>query len=220
MELTVYQISGKTTGRKVTLDDAIYGVEPNDHAIYLAVKQYMAGQRQGTHDTLEKGIVSGSTRKIKRQKGTGTARSGSMKSPLFRGGGRIFGPHPRDYSFKLNKKVKRLARVSALSYKAKDNSIVVLEEFHFDSPKTRNFVEILDNFEVRQQKSLFVFSTIDTNTVLASRNLPRVTITSAANLNIYDILNHNRIFIEEGSLKDIESALAPEITNAQTTTSK
>jgi large subunit ribosomal protein L4 len=217
MELTVYHINGKQTDRKVTLDDTIFGVEPNDHAIYLAVKQFMANRRHGTHDTLEKGEVSGSTRKIKRQKGTGTARAGSIKSPLFRGGGRIFGPHPRDYSFKLNKKLKHIARVSALSYKAKDNEIVILEEFHFETPKTKNFLEILNNFEVGQKKSLFVFSTVDHNIILSARNIPYVKLSNAVNLNTYDILNHHKIFITEGSLKDIENVLALESTNAQKT---
>ncbi len=217
MELTVYQISGKATNRKVTLDEAVFGIEPNDHAIYLDIRQHMANRRQGTHDTLEKSTVSGSTRKIKRQKGTGTARSGSMKSPLFRGGARTFGPHPRDYSFKLNKKVKHLARMSALSYKAKDNEIVVIEEFSFETPKTKNFLEILANFEAGQKKTLFVLPQVDRNIILASRNLPYVTITRATDLNTYDILNHHKIFFAEGSLKEIETILNAEASKAPMT---
>jgi large subunit ribosomal protein L4 len=217
MELKVYQISGKATTRKVTLNESIFGIEPNDHAIYLDVRQHMANRRQGTHDTLEKSTISGSTRKIKRQKGTGTARSGSMKSPIFRGGARTFGPHPRDYSFKLNKKVKRLARISALSYKAKDHEIVIIEEFSFETPKTKNFLEILANFENEQKKALFILPHIDRNLILASRNLPYVTITNATDLNTYDILNHHKIFLAEGSLKAIETILGAEETKAPMT---
>jgi large subunit ribosomal protein L4 len=208
MELAVFQMDGTKTSRSITLDNAIFGAEPNDHAIYLDTKQYMANQRQGTHDTLEKSAVSGSTKKLKRQKGTGTARSGSIKSPLFRGGGRIFGPHPRDYDFKVNKKVKRLARVSALSYKAKDNEIIILDDLKFEKPRTKNFIELLKSFETGNKKALFVVPASDRNIFLSSRNLQQVKIMNATDINTYDILKHNRLFIVEGSLKDIEKVLA------------
>ncbi len=157
MELVVHKISGEATNRKVTLDDSIFGIEPNDHAIYLDAKQYMANQRQGTHDTKERSDIIGSTRKIKRQKGTGTARAGSIKNPIFRGGGRVFGPHPRSYSFKLNKKVKRLARKSALSYKAKEDCILVVEDFKLENPKTKDFKEILKGFNIDDKETLLVY---------------------------------------------------------------
>ncbi|MBN1819406.1 MAG: 50S ribosomal protein L4 [Prolixibacteraceae bacterium] len=204
MELNVLNIQGQETGRKVTLDDQIFGIEPNDHSIYLDVKQYMANQRQGTHKSKERGEVSGSTRKIKRQKGTGTARAGSVKSPVFRGGGTIFGPRPRDYGFKLNKKVKQLARKSALSYKAKEDGILVLEDFKLEAPKTREMVAIKDNLKIADKKSLFVLPEENINIYLSSRNLQDVSVITASDLNTYQILNAKTLVILEGSLKKIE----------------
>lgn len=204
MELVVYKIDGTKTAKKVKLDETIFGIEPNDHAIYLDAKQHMANQRHGTHSSKERNAVAGSRRKLKRQKGTGTARVGDIKSPLFRGGGRVFGPHPRDYYFKLNKKVKRLARKSALTYKAKDEVITLLENFNFETPKTRDFAELLNAFEVNDTKSMFVFEKVDSSVILASRNLKKVKIVNASDLNTYDILNAQRIFLVEGSLKELE----------------
>ncbi len=204
MEIAVYNIKGTATASKVVLDDAIFGIEPNDHAIYLDVKQYMANQRQGTHDTLEKSTVSGSTRKLHKQKGTGGSRKGGIKNPLFRGGARVFGPHPRDYSFKLNKKLKRLARKSALSYKVKDNQFTVVEDFNFESPKTKNFSELLKSFGLTGMKILLVVSKPEENVLLSSRNLKRVKVISAADLNTYEILNATRLLVTEGSIKEIE----------------
>lgn len=208
MELVVHKFSGEATDRKVTLHNDVFGIEPNDHAIYLDTKQYLANQRQGTHKSKERNEVAGSTRKIKKQKGTGTARAGSIKSPLFVGGGRIFGPKPRDYSFKLNKKVKRLARKSALTYKAKDQQIIVLEDFSFEEPKTKNFAQILNSFKIEGAKSLFVMPKADQNIVLSSRNLQRTKVVTANSLNTYDILNANKLFVLESSLKTIEEILA------------
>ncbi|MCK9452611.1 MAG: 50S ribosomal protein L4 [Bacteroidales bacterium] len=208
MELVVHRISGEATDRKVSLHDDIFGIEPNDHAIYLDTKLYLANQRQGTHKSKERNEIAGSTRKIKKQKGTGTARAGSIKSPIFRGGGRIFGPQPRDYSFKLNKKVKKLARKSALAYKAKELQIVILEDFTFDTPKTKNFAQILNSFELQGAKSLFVMPTTDSNVVLSSRNLQRTKVVTANSLNTFDILNAKRLFVAESSLKTIEEILA------------
>ncbi len=189
------------------LDESIFAIDPNDHAIYLDTKQFMANQRQGTHSTKEKSLVSGSTRKIKRQKGTGSARAGSMKSPLFRGGARIFGPEPRDYGFKLNKKVKRLARKSALTYKAKENQIIVLEDFDFEAPRTRSFVELLNNFSVAGQKAMFVLARPNRNIILSSRNIHQVKVIQATDLNTYDILSARQLFITESSLPEIEKVL-------------
>ncbi len=203
MELEVYNTSGQKTAKKVKLDDAIFGIEPNDHAIYLDVKQYMANQRQGTHKSKERGEVAGSTKKIKRQKGTGTARFGDIKNPLFKGGGRIFGPEPRDYGFKLNKKVKKLARKSALTYKAKENSIFVVEDFSYDTPKTKNILELLKNFEMQDKKVLLVLKGNDKNLYLSSRNLQKMKVVSAADVNTYDVLNANSILIAESSLEEI-----------------
>lgn len=208
MELVVHKINGEVTDKKVQLHDGIFGIEPNDHAIYLDAKQYLANQRQGTHKSKEKGEVSGSTKKLKRQKGTGTARAGSIKSPVFVGGGRVFGPKPRDYSFKLNKKVKQLARKSALAYKAKDAQIVILEDFAFEGPKTKQFAAILDNFKVNGEKNLIVTAGVDMNMVLSARNIPGTKVTTANNLNTYEILNANRLFFIESSLKSVEELLA------------
>jgi large subunit ribosomal protein L4 len=204
MELVVHNISGKATSKKVILDDSIFGIEPNNHAIYLDTKQYMANQRQGTHDSRERSDVKGSTRKIKRQKGTGTARAGDIKNPLFRGGGRVFGPHPRDYFFKLNKKVKRLARKSALSFKAKENDFVVIEDFKLDTAKTKEVTSILNNFELSSKKTLLVTSEGDSNLVLSARNLKKVKVVQAENINTYEILNANKILLVESSLKAFE----------------
>ncbi len=207
MELTVYNIDGTKTARTVVLNDGIFAIEPNDHAIYLDVKQYLANQRQGTHKTKGRSEVMGSTRKLHRQKGTGGSRKGDIKSPLFRGGGRIFGPEPRDYSFKVNKKVKRLARKSALTYKAQDNNIMVLEQFSMQEPKTRNFLEILKKFNVENKKSLLVIPEADRGILLSSRNLPKAKVALAAELNTYMILNADQLLIMEGSLAEVENIL-------------
>ena len=204
MEVAVYNVKGTATANKVVLDDSIFAIEPNDHAIYLDVKQYMANKRQGTHDSLEKSTISGSTRKLHKQKGTGGSRKGSIKSPLFRGGARVFGPHPRDYSFKLNKKLKRLARKSALSYKVKDNQLTVLEDFTFDNPKTKNFTELLKSFQLTGKKTLLVVSKFEENVYLSSRNLKRVKVVNAADLNTYEILDATQLLLTEGSIKEIE----------------
>jgi large subunit ribosomal protein L4 len=204
MELNVLNIKGQETGRKVTLDDQVFGIEPNDHAIYLDVKQYMANNRQGTHKSKERGEITGSTRKIKRQKGTGTARAGSIKSPIFRGGGTMFGPRPRNYTFKLNKKVKQLARKSALSYKAKEEGILVLEDFSFEVPKTREMLAIKDNLKIADKKSLFVLPVENKNIYLSSRNLQDVSIVTASDLNTYQVLNAKTLVILESSVKKIE----------------
>jgi len=205
MELKVYDIKGKETGRTVNLPEGIFGIEPNDHAIYLAVKQYLANQRQGTHKAKERGEVKGSTRKIKRQKGTGTARAGAIRNPLFKGGGRVFGPRPRNYSFKLNKKVKRLARKSALSTMLKDGKIMVVEEFDFDTPKTKNFKEVLKSFDLENKKSTFVFVNPNKNVYLSSRNLPNSRIVNSSNLNTYEILNAGKLVLTEPSISEIEA---------------
>jgi large subunit ribosomal protein L4 len=205
MELEVYSIKGSKTDRKITLADTVFGIEPNDHAIYLDVKQFMANRRQGTHSAKEKSTVSGSTRKLKKQKGTGGARAGSIKNPLYRGGARIFGPRPRDYNFKLNKKLKVLARLSALSYKAKDNNIVVVEDFSFETPKTKNFIELLKNFQLAGQKTLLVMANTESNILLSSRNLKKVKVVRASDLNTYEILDAKCLLITESSLKDIET---------------
>lgn len=207
MELTVFNISGKETSKKAVLSDSIFGIEPNDHAIYLDVKQYLANQRQGTHKSKQKNEVNYSSRKLHRQKGTGGSRKGSVKSPLFRHGGRVFGPQPRDYSFKLNKKVKVLARKSALSYKIKDNEIAVVEKFDFQSPKTKNYLDFLKNFNVADKKSLLVLSSNDKNIYLSSRNLQGAKVVTASELNTYDILNASKVLLEEESLTLIETLL-------------
>ena len=208
MELVVHTKSGQATDKKVLLDDSIFGIEPNDHAIYLDVKQYLANQRQGTHDSRERSDVAGSTRKIKRQKGTGTARAGDIKNPLFRGGGRIFGPHPRDYSFKLNKKVKRLARKSALTYKAKDNEILIVEDFAMDAPNTKEFVSFLKSFDLENKKTLLVLNERNENVYLSARNIKKAKVVRAESLNTYDILNANKIIMVESSLKAINELFA------------
>ena len=204
MELEVYNISGRKTAKKARLNNKVFGIEPNDHAIYMDVKQHMANKRQGTHKTKERGEVKGSTRKIKRQKGTGTARFGDIKNPIFRGGGRTFGPEPRDYYFKLNKKLKKIARKSALTYKAKEKSIIIIEDFTFDAPKTKNFVELLNNLELQDKKILLVLGGTDKNIYLSSRNLPKTKVIKASDINTYDILNANNLLIAESSLAEIE----------------
>ncbi len=204
MELAVVNIKGEDTGRKVTLAESIFGIEPNDHAIYLDVKQIMANRRQGTHDSRERSDVSGSTRKIKRQKGTGTARAGDIKNPIFRGGGRVFGPHPRDYYSKLNKKVKRLARKSALTYKAKDNEIVVVEDFKMEAPKTKEYLNILNNLKLNGQKSMLIVTEADENLYLSVRNLPNAKVMRASTLNTYDILNGGKLIFTESAVKATE----------------
>ncbi len=206
MELSVLNKEGKETGRKVTLNDQIFGIEPSDHAIYLDVKQYMANQRQGTHKSKERSEIAGSTRKIKRQKGTGTARAGSIKSPVFRGGGTIFGPRPRNYGFKLNKKVKQLARKSALTYKANENSIFVLEDFNLEAPKTKEMATIKNNLQIADKKSLFVLPVENNSIYLSSRNLKDVSVVTASELNTYQILNAKAIVLLESSVNKIEEA--------------
>ncbi len=207
MELEVLRITGESTGRKVQLNENIYGIEPNDHCIYLDVNLIRANQRQGTHKAKTRSEIAGSTRKLIRQKGTGGARRGDINSPVLRGGGRVFGPQPRDYGFKLNKKVRLLARRSALTYKMRDAEIAILEDFTFDSIKTKKMVEVLNNLKVNGGKNLFVFPTVDTNVVMSARNIQRTQVTLARNLNTYDILNAKKIFILESSLPQIEEIL-------------
>ncbi len=208
MEIKVVNISGKETGAKVQLPDAIFGVEPNDHAIYLDVKQFLANQRQGTHKSKQRNEIAGSTRKLYKQKGTGGARAGNIKSPLFNGGGRVFGPQPRDYSFKLNKKLKALARKSALSYKAKDNNIVVLEDFNFDTIKTKNYVKLVSDLKVGDEKTLLVLPALNNNVYLSSRNLKKSKVVTAAQLNTYDVLNAGKLLLTTETVKTLEEAFA------------
>jgi len=207
MQVEVTNISGKKTGKKVELADAIFAAEPNDHCIYLDVKQFLANQRQGTHKSKERAEIARTTKKLKRQKGTGGARAGSMKSPLFIGGGRAFGPRPRDYSFKLNKKVKTLARISALTYKAKDNAITVLEDFNFEAPKTKNYVELMKNLNMSDKKTLLVLGQANSNVYLSSRNIQKAKVINASDLNTYDILNADNLILSESSVKVIETIL-------------
>lgn len=207
MEISILKYTGEDTGRKATLSDDIFGIEPNDHAIYLDVKQYLANQRQGTHKSKERAEITGSTKKIKRQKGTGTARAGSIKSPVFRGGGRVFGPRPRDYRFKLNKKLKSLARKSALAYKAKDNSLAILEDFSFDAPKTKSFVKLLTDLQLSDKKTLFVLGESDKNVVLSSRNLQGTKVVHVNQVNTYDLLHADNLVLSESSISRIEEIL-------------
>src|SRR6478609_7095693 len=207
MELSVINIKGKDTGRKVVLADTIFKVEPNDHAIYLDVKQFLANQRQGTHKAKERAEVAYSTKKLKKQKGTGGARAGSRKSPVFVGGGRVFGPRPRSYSFKLNKKLKELARKSALSLKAKNNSISVVESFSFAAPKTKEFISLLDGLKLQDKKTLFVLDQKNDNVYLSSRNLERSRVITVDDLNTYELLNADKLVLVEGSIKKIEELL-------------
>jgi large subunit ribosomal protein L4 len=207
MQVKVLNISGKETAKKVELNDSIFATEPNDHCIYLDVKQYLANQRQGTHKSKERAEIARTTKKLKRQKGTGGARAGSMKSPLFIGGGRVFGPKPRDYSFKLNKKVKALARKSALTYKAKDNAITVLEDFNFEAPKTKNFIDLIKNLNLSDKKTLLVLGENNKNIYLSSRNLEKSKVVNASDINTYDILNADNVILSESSVKVIENIL-------------
>ncbi|RZK10082.1 MAG: 50S ribosomal protein L4 [Flavobacterium sp.] len=208
MEVKVLNFNGKETGRTITLSDSVFAIEPNNHAVYLDVKQYLANQRQGTHKAKERAEVAGSTRKIKKQKGTGTARAGSAKNPLFKGGGTVFGPRPRSYSFKLNKSLKRLARKSAFSIKAKESSIIVLEDFNFETPNTKNFINVLKALGLENKKSLFVLGDSNKNVYLSSRNLKASNVVSSSELSTYAILNANNLVLLEGSLEGIEENLS------------
>ena len=207
MEVSVLNIKGQETGRKVVLDDAIYGIEPNDHAIYLDVKLFLANQRQGTAKAKERSEVSGSTRKLGRQKGGGGARRGDINSPVLVGGGRVFGPQPRDYSFKLNKKLRRLARKSALAYKAQENAIVVVEDFTFEAPKTKNFIEVINNLKVDGKKALFVLPGADKVVYLSARNLEKVNVMAASALNTYKVLDADVLVLTEGALPVVDQNL-------------
>ena len=208
MELAVLNHSGEETGRKISLSDDIFAIEPNDHAIYLDVKQYLANQRQGTHKTKQRNEVSGSTRKIKKQKGTGGARAGSIKSPIFRGGGRVFGPQPRDYSFKLNKKLKRLARRSAISYKIKDDSLTIVENLAFDAPKTKSYLSLLNGLALGDKKTLLVLPEENKNVYLSSRNLPKAKVVTVADINTYAVLHADNLLLCEGALSELETLLS------------
>jgi large subunit ribosomal protein L4 len=205
MELAVYNKSGKATSKKISLSKEIYAIEPNDHAIYMDVKLYLANQRQGTHKAKERAEITGSTRKIKKQKGTGTARAGSIKNPLFKGGGRVFGPRPRNYSFSLNKKLRKLARKSALTYKANDKEITILEDLKFDQPKTKDFLSLMENLKMTDGKTLFVISDNDKNVYLSARNIQAARIMPANQLTTYDILKAQRLVIAEGAIEKIEN---------------
>tara|TARA_B110000908_G_scaffold112263_1_gene131650 strand:+ start:357 stop:980 length:624 start_codon:yes stop_codon:yes gene_type:complete len=204
MKVAVHNITGKETTKKVDLSNDVFGVEPNDHAIYLDVKQYLAAQRSGTHKAKERSDVKGSRRKLRKQKGSGAARVGDIKNPLFRGGGRVFGPRPRKYDFKVNKKVKRLARKSALTYMAKDQNIIVLEDFSFDAPKTKSYIDFLTNFDQLDNKTLLVLAESNKNIFLSSRNLKRAKVVLASELNTYDVMNANKLMIMESTINEIE----------------
>jgi large subunit ribosomal protein L4 len=208
MEVKVLNLSGKETGAKVQLPESVFGIAPNDHAIYLDVKQYLANQRQGTHKSKQRNEIAGSTRKLHKQKGTGGARAGSIKSPLFNGGGRVFGPQPRDYSFKLNKKLKQLARKSALSYKAQENNVLVLEGVSFDSIKTKNYVSFVQALNVADEKTLLVLPAYDNNVYLSSRNLKKAKVVAASDLNTYEVLNATKLLLTVDSVKTLEEAFA------------
>ncbi len=207
MELSVLNIKGQDTGRKVVLSDKVFGVEPNDHAIYLDVKRYLASQRQGTAKSKERSEIAGSTRKLGRQKGGGGARHGDIKSPVLRGGGRVFGPKPRDYSFKLNKKVKQLARRSALTYKVREDAIVVVEDFTFEAPKTKQFIEVMNGLNVAEKKVLVVLPEADNNVMLSARNLPKASVAVASDINTYCVLNNAVLVVTEKALENIETVL-------------
>jgi large subunit ribosomal protein L4 len=208
MELVVLKHNGEDTGRKVTLSDDIFGIKPNDHAIYLDVKQYLANQRQGTHKSKERAEIAGSTRKIKKQKGTGGARAGSIKSPVFRGGGRIFGPRPRNYTFKLNKKLKQLARKSALSYKAQDNSLSILENISFDAPKTKSFISLLASLSLTDKKALIILPEGNKNVYLSSRNLPKARVITVDDVNTYELLHADFVVFCEDAVSKLENILS------------
>ena len=207
MDISVKKYTGEDTGRKIKLSADVFGIEPNDHAIYLDVKQYLANQRQGTHKSKERAEVSGSTRKIKKQKGTGTARAGSLKSPVFRGGGRVFGPQPRNYSFKLNKKLKELARKSALTYKAQDGGIAIVEDFNFEAPRTKEYIKLLESLSLDSKKTLLVLGENNKNVVLSGRNLKNTKIVTADSINTYDVLNADNLILSESSIEMIDNLL-------------
>jgi large subunit ribosomal protein L4 len=207
MELAVLKHNGEETGRKVNLSDDIFAIEPNDHAIYLDVKQYLANQRQGTHKSKERNEIAGSTKKIKKQKGTGSARAGSIKSPIFRGGGRVFGPKPRSYAFKLNKSLKVLARKSALSYKVKENSLMVLENVSFDAPKTKSYLALLSGLALSDKKTLLVLPEVNKNVYLSSRNIPKAKVVTVDSVNTYELLNADSLVLCEGSVSKLENLL-------------
>ncbi|MDD2489281.1 MAG: 50S ribosomal protein L4 [Bacteroidales bacterium] len=208
MELKVYNINGNDTGRTIEVSESFLGVEPNDHAIWLDVKQFLANNRQGTHKSKERSEVSGSTRKLKRQKGTGGARAGDTNSPTIVGGGRAFGPRPRDYSFKLNKKVKKLARVSALSYKVKEEKLIVVEDFNFDTPKTKNMMKVIGDLNLGEKKSLFVLNNQDNFVILSARNIDSVSVTDAKSVNTYDLLRANNVIFSETAIKELENLIS------------
>ena len=210
MEVSIIKHSGEQTGKKVNLSDAVFAIEPNDHAIYLDVKSFLANQRQGTHKSKQRNEIAGSSKKIKKQKGTGGARAGNIKNPQFKGGGRVFGPQPRDYSFKLNKKVKDLARKSALTYKAKENAIAVLEDFNFEAPKTKNYIDLLNALSLTDKKTLLVLPEANKNVVLSGRNLKRTKITTADQINTYDVMNADNLIFVESSVSKVENLLNKE----------
>lgn len=210
MEVSILKYSGEQTGKKVNLSDAVFAIEPNDHAIYLDVKSFLANQRQGTHKSKQRNEIAGSSKKIKKQKGTGGARAGNIKNPQFKGGGRVFGPQPRDYSFKLNKKVKDLARKSALTYKAKDNAIAVLEDFNFEAPKTKQYINLLNALSLSDKKTLLVLSEASKNIVLSGRNLKNAKITTADQINTYDVMNADNVIFVESSVSKVENLLNKE----------
>ena len=208
MELVVLDINGKDTGRKVQLSDAVFGIEPNEHAIYLDVKRHLANRRQGTHKSKEKGEIKGSTRKLRKQKGSGAARVGSIKSPIFRGGGRVFGPRPRNYSFKLNKNVKRLARKSAFSLQTSNKNIILLENFTFDTPKTKKIIKLLNGLKLNDKKTLLVLGQADNNVYLSARNVQNMSVMNSSELTTYDVLNARKVILLENALKPIEQNLS------------
>lgn len=207
MNIAILNIKGEDTGRKVKLNDEVFKIEPNDHVIYLDVKQYLANQRQGTHKSKERAEIVGSTKKVKKQKGTGTARMGSVKSPVLRGGGRAFGPRPRNYNFKLNKKVKVLARKSALSYKVQDKDLIIVENFSLDTPKTKSYLEILNSLSFADKKTLMVIPEVDKNIVLSGKNIKKAKITQASDISTYEVLNADKLILCEGSIEIIENIL-------------
>lgn len=207
MDIAVVKQSGESTGRKVNLSAEVFGIEPNDHAIWLDVKSYLANQRQGTHKSKQRNEITGSSKKLKKQKGTGGARAGNIKNPQFKGGGRVFGPTPRDYSFKLNKKVKDLARRSALTYKAKDNALAIIEDFNFEAPKTKQFAAILKSLSLADKKTLFVIPANSSNIALAGRNIPKTKIITANQINTYDVVNADQLVLLESSINTIDTIL-------------
>jgi large subunit ribosomal protein L4 len=210
MQVAVKKYSGEETGRKLTLSDEVFGIEPNDHAIYLDVKSFLANQRQGTHKSKQRNEITGSSKKLKKQKGTGGARAGNIKNPQFKGGGRVFGPMPRDYSFKINKKVKDLARKSALTYKAKENAIAVLEDFSFDGPKTKAYVQLLNSLSLNDKKTLLILPESNKNIVLSGRNVQKAKITTASDINTYDVMNADNVIFVESSVDKVVNLLNAE----------